>query len=124
MGKKILVTGGAGFVGSHTVDALLAAGHEVTVFDNLTEQVHPGGKRPEYLSKDANLIVGDMRDADAVRKAARGQEVIYHLAATVGVGQSMYEIARYMAVNTQGTADLLQVLLDEKMPIEKLIVAS
>ncbi len=121
--KRILVTGGAGFVGSHTVDALLRAGHSVRIFDNLTDQVHPGGV-PEYLSRDAELISGDMRDSDALRRAIEGIDVVFHLAAAVGVGQSMYEIARYMEVNTQGTANLLQILLDAKIPIEKLIVAS
>ncbi len=124
MSKKILVTGGAGFVGSHTVDGLLKAGHEVTVFDNLTDQVHPGGERPDYLAEDVELVVGDVREIDSLRKVMRGKDVIYHLAATVGVGQSMYEITRYMAVNTQGTANLLQVLLDERLPVEKLVVAS
>ena len=122
MAKRVLVTGGAGFVGSHMVDALLRAGHQVRVFDNLTEQVHPDG-RPSYLT-EVELMQGDMRDIDALRKAVADIDVIYHLAAAVGVGQSMYEIARYMEVNTQGNANLLQVLLDNKLKFEKLIVAS
>ena len=121
--KRVLVTGGAGFVGSHTVDGLLRQGHQVRVFDNLTEQVHAEG-RPSYLAKDIEFQLGDMRDIDAVRKALEGVDVVYHLAAAVGVGQSMYEIARYMEVNTQGTANLLQALLDRKSKVEKLIVAS
>ncbi len=123
MSKKILVTGGAGFVGSHLVDALLSEGHEVRVFDNLTPQVHSNG-RPEYLAQGIEFINGDMRDIDAVQSAIRGVDVIYHLAAAVGVGQSMYEISNYMASNTQGTANLLQAILDQKSKIEKLIVAS
>ncbi len=123
MGKRILVTGGAGFVGSHTVDALVRAGHKVRVFDSLDSQVHPNGL-PTYLRADVEVMRGDMRDERAVRRALRGIEVIYHLAAAVGVGQSMYEIARYMESNTQGTANLLQALLDGKLQFEKLIVAS
>ena len=123
MGKRILVTGGAGFLGSHMVDALLAAGHSVRVFDNLTSQVHPNG-RPEYLAREVELVQGDMRDLDAVRKAVADIDVIYHLAAAVGVGQSMYEISRYMEINTQGNANLLQALLDSRLKFEKLIVAS
>lgn len=121
--KRVLVTGGAGFVGSHMVDALLRAGHEVRVFDNLTDQVHPSGA-PPYLQKDAEFQNGDMRDLQSLHRAIEGVEVIYHLAAAVGVGQSMYEIARYMEINTQGTANLLQVLLDSKLKLEKLVVAS
>lgn len=121
--KRVLVTGGAGFVGSHTVDALLRAGHSVRVFDNLTEQVHPQGL-PEYLATDVEFQKGDMRDLESVRRAIDGIDVIYHLAAAVGVGQSMYEIARYMETNSQGTANLLQAVLDQKLKLEKLVVAS
>jgi len=123
MSRKVLVTGGAGFVGSHTADALLAGGDSVRVFDNLSEQVHHGGF-PEYLSREAEFVRGDVRDVNALRKALDGVDVVFHFAAAVGVGQSMYEIARYMEVNTQGTANLLQALLDAGNRIEKLIVAS
>jgi dTDP-L-rhamnose 4-epimerase len=123
MSRKILVTGGAGFVGSHTVDALLREGHAVRVFDNLSDQVH-GGIAPAYLSSEAEFVHGDVRDIEALRKAVRDADVVYHFAAAVGVGQSMYEIARYMEINTQGTANLLQAMLDRGNGFEKLIVAS
>ncbi len=124
MSKQILITGGAGFVGSHLADGLLAAGHSVRVLDDLTPQVHENGQRPEYLSKDVELIVGDVRDPNRMREVLQGVDVVFHFAATVGVGQSMYEISRYMSVNTQGTAELLQAMLDAKHTPEKLIVAS
>lgn len=123
MGKNILVTGGAGFVGSHLVDALLAAGHNVRILDVLAEQVH-GTSVPDYLSPDAELIRGDIREADTVRRALEDIEVVFHLAAAVGVGQSMYEISHYMGVNTQGTAVLLQELLSRRSRVEKLVLAS
>ena len=123
MSKQVLITGGAGFVGSHLADGLLRAGHSVRVLDDLTPQVHTGG-RPDYLSPDVELIVGDVRDPNRLRDVLAGVEVIFHFAATVGVGQSMYEIARYTSVNTQGTAELLQAILDAKLSPEKLIVAS
>ena len=88
MSKQVLITGGAGFVGSHVADGLLRAGHRVRVLDDLTPQVHPGGKRPEYLSREVELVVGDVRDPRVLRQVLPGVEVIYHFAATVGVGQS------------------------------------
>lgn len=122
-GKKVLITGGAGFVGSHTADALLRSGHEVTIYDNLSEQVH-GSKVPDYLCPDLNLISGDVRDLPSLTKAVRGAEVIFHLAAAVGVGQSMYQISSYTEINSLGTANLLQAILDSGARPEKIVVAS
>jgi dTDP-L-rhamnose 4-epimerase len=125
MSKKILVTGGAGFIGSHIVDALVAKGHQVRIFDNLDPQVH-GKKRkpPEYLNPGAEFVYGDIRNRDALKKAVKGIEVVYHEAAAVGVGQSMYEIYHYVEVNSLGAATLLDILANEKHGVEKLIVAS
>lgn len=123
MSKQVLITGGAGFVGSHLADGLLAAGHAVRILDDLTPQVHPVG-RPDYLSREVELLIGDVRDPNRLKEALAGVDQVYHFAATVGVGQSMYEIARYMSVNTQGTAELLQAILDSKSPPEKIVVAS
>ena len=116
MSKRILITGGAGFVGSHLADALLERGHQVRVFDNLTQQ-------PAYLDPEIEFIQGDMRDSERLAAALSGIEVVFHLAAAVGVGQSMHEIAGYLESNTQGTANLLQALLT-KPEAEKLVVAS
>src|SRR3990167_902747 len=102
--KKVWVTGGAGFIGSHLVDALVKEGHEVTILDCLDKQVHEGGKKPAYLNKKAKFIKGDVRDEKGLKKALRDQEVVFHQAAAVGVGQSMYQIRHYMDVNTLGTA--------------------
>ncbi|HEU4417114.1 MAG TPA: NAD-dependent epimerase/dehydratase family protein [Candidatus Angelobacter sp.] len=123
MAKNILITGGAGFVGSHLADALIAAGHNVRLFDNLTEQVHKDGL-PDYLSPEAEFVLGDVRDARAMARALQGVEVVFHMAAAVGVGQSMYEIEHYMGTNTQGTAVLLQSLLQGNGRVEKLVLAS
>jgi dTDP-L-rhamnose 4-epimerase len=123
MGSHILITGGAGFIGSHLADALLARGHRVRALDSLAAQVHgEEGRRPEYLDSNVQLIVGDVRDPEAVRRALAGVDVVVHLAAAVGVGQSMYEITHYTAVNNLGTAVLLEAL--SARPVERLIVAS
>lgn len=124
MRRNVLITGGAGFVGSHLTDTLLQQGHRVRIFDNLSPQVHANGAPPPYLSREAELMVGDVRNREALRRAIVDVDVIYHLASAVGVGQSMYEISSYMEVNTQGTANLLQVLLDAGCKVEKLVVAS
>lgn len=121
----MLVTGGAGFVGTHLVDALLARGDEVRVFDNLDPQVHgPAQRAPAWLAPEAELMIGDMRDRDAVARSLHGIDVVYHLAAAVGVGQSMYQIADYTAINTLGTAILLQEIIDQRLELERLVVAS
>ena len=123
--RRILVTGGAGFVGSHLVDALVARGDRVRILDNLDPQVHgPERRKPGWLSEGAELIVGDVRDPDVFSRALREVDVVYHLAAAVGVGQSMYRIADYTATNTLGTANLLQALVDREMELERLVVAS
>jgi dTDP-L-rhamnose 4-epimerase len=128
MSEQVLVTGGAGFIGSHLVDALLKRGHTVRVFDNLEPQVHGGlreqGVWPGYLAADCEKVLGDVRDRDALRAALRGVDVVYHLAAAVGVGQSMYEIEHYVDVNCRGTAVLLDVLANTEHAVRKLVVAS
>jgi dTDP-L-rhamnose 4-epimerase len=123
MGKHVLITGGAGFIGSHLADALLARGHRVRALDNLSPQVHGSEEqRPSYLDPEIDLVVGDVRDPNAVRRALDGIDVVYHLAAAVGVGQSMYEIAHYTSVNNLGTAVLLEALAAN--PVQRLVVAS
>lgn len=121
--KNVLITGGAGFVGSHTADGLLRKGYSVKIFDNFAKQVHGKGL-PAYLRSDVELLEGDVRDREALARALKGVDAIYHLAAAVGVGQSMYEIASYAETNIQGTANLLQAILDTRSQPHKLIVAS
>lgn len=129
--ERVLVLGGAGFIGSFIVDALLRAGHHVRVLDNLDPQVHGGlreaGLWPDYCHADAEYCLGDIRDHDALRHALQDIEVVFHKAAAVGVGQSMYEIERYVDVNTRGTATLLDILVNDKTirsRVRKLVVAS
>ena len=120
---KVLVTGGAGFIGSHVVELLLAQGYPVRVFDSLVDQVHLGAG-PRYVPRDAEFVRGDVRDRETLSKALRGVDRIVHLAAEVGVGQSMYEISRYVEANTAGTGVLLDLIANERLSIERIVVAS
>lgn len=121
--KKILVTGGAGFIGSHLVDKLIDEGHEVMVYDNLEPQVH-NDKKPSYLNQNAEYVFADIRDTEALSDALREAEVVFHEAAAVGVGQSMYQVRKYVDVNTLGTAKLLDILVNKEHNVEKLVIAS
>jgi dTDP-L-rhamnose 4-epimerase len=123
MSKTVLITGGAGFVGSHTADVLLQRGYSVRIFDNLSPQVHCGGL-PDYIPAAAEFVQGQLADFDSLCRVVDGVDAILHLAAAVGVGQSMYEIASYTAANVQGTANLLQAILKTAPPLTKLVVAS
>ena len=120
---NILVTGGAGFIGSHLVDALVERGHRVRVLDALVSQVHGDGA-PRYLNPAAEFMQGDVCDPEAVRAALENIDVVFHQAAEVGVGQSMYEIVRYVRANDLGTAVILEELTKRPKSIRKLIVAS
>ena len=122
MMQRVLITGGAGFIGGHLAEELLAAGYTVRVLDVLEPQVHESGSFPEWLSNEVELIEGDIRDPDAVARAVAGVDGVVHLAAAVGVGQSMYQLRRYVGVNDLGTATLLEAI--DGNGIERLVVAS
>ena len=123
MSKHILITGGAGFIGSHVAAELLSHNYKVRALDSLVPQVHGAErKRPDYLAKEVELIIGDIRDPEAVARALRGVDAVIHLVALVGVGQSMYQIADYTSVNNLGTAVLLEALSNH--PVGCLLVAS
>jgi dTDP-L-rhamnose 4-epimerase len=121
--ERVLVTGGAGFIGSHLVDALLARGHAVRVLDNLLAQAHPGATA-RFLAREAELLVGDLRDRTAVDRALDGVSVVWHQGGMVGNGQSMYDIRRYVEVNAVGTATLLEAMLARRAQFRRLVVAS
>ena len=127
---KILVTGGVGFIGSHTVDLLLEDGHKVVVLDSLDPLVHgqidgyPSNLSKHILDNRLRIIRGDVRDRSTLVKALKGVEGILHLAAAVGIGQSMYQPYHYCSVNVDGTAQLLDILVNEATSVRKLVVAS
>lgn len=121
MAETILITGGAGFIGRYVSRALLAQGHHVRVLDSFIEQVH-ADRGADGFDSDVEVVVGDVRDADAVRRSLKGVDKIVHLAAEVGVGQSMYAVDRYVSVNDHGTAVLFQQLIEN--PVRRVVVAS
>jgi dTDP-L-rhamnose 4-epimerase len=121
--STVLVTGGAGFVGSHLVDALLAAGERVRVLDNLDPLAHPGG-RPTHLDSEAELVVGDLRDERAVERALDGVDRVYHLGGVVGNGESMVNVRRAVDHNAGGTATLMEAAIARRDGIRRLVAAS
>lgn len=123
--SRILVTGGAGFIGSHLVDALVARGHDVVALDSLDLAAHPQPPRwPEYANPACRYVRANVLDRDALRQALRGVEVVFHHAAAVGSGISMIQIHRFVENNSLGTAQLLELLLEPGCKVRKLIVAS
>jgi dTDP-L-rhamnose 4-epimerase len=122
-GMRTLVTGGAGFIGSHVVDALVGRGHRVRVLDNLLPQAHSTG-RPRFVHADAELVVGDLRDRDAVDRSLEGVDTVFHLGGIVGNGQSMHDVRRYADINVVGTATLVEAVVARRASIRRLVVAS
>src|SRR4051812_4538684 len=116
--KNILITGGAGFIGSSLALKLLEKGYKVTVLDNLSPQIHgEDGSSSELFLKikdKVTFIKGDVVNSDDWRNALKGQDVVVHLAAETGTGQSMYEINKYIDVNVKGTSNLLDILTNEE----------
>jgi dTDP-L-rhamnose 4-epimerase len=122
--RSVLVTGGAGYIGSHLVDALVAREYRVTVLDNLEPQVHRSGAWPSYANGRAEYVRGDIRDRAMLEPLVLAADAVVHFAAAVSVGQSMYQIDRYVDVNTRGTALLLDLLVNTKHHVQKVVVAS
>ena len=122
--RTILVTGGAGYIGSHLVDALVARDYQVTVLDSLEPQVHRSGTWPSYVNARATYVRGDVRDRAVFEPLVIAADAVVHFGAAVSVGQSMYQVDRYVDVNTRGTALLLDILVNAKHHVEKVLVAS
>ncbi len=119
---RVLVTGGAGFIGRHLVDTLVEAGHEVTILDNLEARVHPS--EPKDLNPRATYVWKDIRDREAVREAGQGAEALYHLASLIEVAESEGDVGRYVDVNVRGTAVLLDTLIRDVPSLETLVLTS
>jgi dTDP-L-rhamnose 4-epimerase len=121
---RVVVIGGAGFIGSHLVDALVGGGFHVRVVDNLDPQVHRDGQPPAYLNPRAEFVQQDVRDRDGLQKTLEGAEAVFHLAGAVGVGDSMYRIRHYAETNVLGGANLLDILANRKNSVRKIVLAS
>jgi dTDP-L-rhamnose 4-epimerase len=122
--RSVLVTGGAGYIGSHLVDRLVRDGYDVTVLDVLEPQVHRSGTWPSYANARARYIRGDVRDRPLFEPLVVAADAVVHFAAAVSIGQSMYQVDRYVDVNTRGTALLLDILVNAKHHVQKVLVAS
>ena len=122
--RNVLVTGGAGYIGSHLVDALVTRGYAVTVLDSLEPQVHRSGTWPSYANAKARYVRGDVRDRAVFEPLVLESQAVVHFAAAVSIGQSMYQVDRYVDVNTRGTALLLDILVNARHSVKKVIVAS
>ncbi len=120
---NVLVTGGAGFIGSFIVDELIRRRHKVRILDNLEPQVHRVWGIPPYLNKEAELLVGDIRNKELLNEALKDIEIVFHEAGLVGVGQSQYQVQRYIDANVNGTAQLMDILANEKHKVKKILVA-
>jgi dTDP-L-rhamnose 4-epimerase len=122
--RHVLVTGGAGYIGSHLVDSLVARDYRVTVLDNLEPQVHRSGRWPSYANPAVEYVRGDVRDRAVFEPLVLAADAVVHFGAAVSVGQSMYQVDRYVDVNTRGTALLLDILVNAKHKVQKVLVAS
>jgi len=123
--NRVLITGGAGFIGSRVARKLLSRGHEVSILDCFTPQIHGNhAELPVDLRDSVQLFRGDVRDASLCARALEGQNVLVHLAAETGTGQSMYRVRHYSDVNIGATASLMELLLEGKYPVQSVVVAS